>query len=66
MFTWTQAPDLIERLTKAQNHPANETIDIMTWAGLCESRDELERHTAYYEGRASEYVAPKRRQRKAA
>ena len=65
-FTWTQAPDLMARLTKAQNHPANDMIDIMTFAGMCESRAELERHLGHYEERAANYVAPKRRSRKAA
>lgn len=65
-FSWTQAPDLMKRLTAAQNHPANINQDIMTWAGLCDSRAELERHVVCSETRAAEYVAPKRRTRKAA
>lgn len=65
-FSWTQAPDLMARLTEAQNHPANVNVDIMTWAGLCNSRAELEAHLSHYETRAAEYVAPTRRSRKAA
>jgi len=60
-FSWTQAPDLMARLTTAQNHDANCNIDIMTFAGMCDSREELERHVSYYEIRMAEYVAPKRR-----
>lgn len=52
-FTWKQAPDLIARLTEAQNHPRNVNQDIMTFAGMCNSRDELERHVVRYEERAA-------------
>lgn len=65
-FSWTQAPDLMARLTTAQNHPANTNIEIMTFAGMCDSRAELERHVVRYEEYAAAYVAPKRRARKAA
>lgn len=44
MAAWRQNPDLMERLTRAQNHPANENRDVMTFAGMCDSRAELERH----------------------
>lgn len=44
-----QNPDLIARLVIAQNAPANVVIDIMTFAGLCDSRAELERHVIRYE-----------------
>lgn len=42
-------PDLIARLVIAQNAPPNMAIDIMTFAGLCDSRAELERHVIRYE-----------------
>lgn len=64
-FSWKDAPDLMDRLTTAQNHDANLAIDIMTWARLCGSRAELEHHVSYYEERAASYVAPKRRRRSA-
>lgn len=60
-FSWTQAKDLMDRLSTAQNHPANSMIDIMTFAGMCDSREELEHHVTHYETRAAEYVAPTRR-----
>jgi len=63
---WKQHPDLMARLGTAQNHPANINQDIMTWAAMCDTREELEAHVAWYEDRAARYVAPKRRQRKAA
>lgn len=66
MAVWRDNPDLMARLIEAQNHPANEHIDIMTFAALCTSREELERHVAYYEQRAANYVPPRRRARKAA
>lgn len=52
-FSWKQAPDLMDRLGRAQNHPKLENIDIMTFAGFCESREALERHVLHYEGRAA-------------
>jgi exoribonuclease II len=46
-FSWRDATDLMARLEKAQNRYA--CVDIMTFAGFCESREELERHVARYE-----------------
>lgn len=63
---WRQCPDLMVRLTTAQNHPANTRIDIMTFAGMCDSREELEGHVARYEREAAEFVPPRRNCRKAA
>jgi uncharacterized protein YicC (UPF0701 family) len=64
---WKQCPDLMARLSDAQNHEANINQDIMTWAGFCDTREELERHVAHYEERAAKYVAPvKARRRRAA
>lgn len=51
-FTWRDAPDLMAALTKAQNAPVNSNIDIMSFAGFCESREELEAHVCRYEIRA--------------
>jgi hypothetical protein len=48
IFTWKDAPDLMVRLTRAQNRLA-APIDIMTFAGFCNSREELERHVLRYE-----------------
>jgi hypothetical protein len=64
-FSWKDAPELMARLGSAQNHPANDMIDIMTFAGFASSHAELLRHVEHYEARAARYVAPKRR-RKAA
>ncbi|MFG1294082.1 hypothetical protein [Xanthobacter versatilis] len=63
---WRQCPDLMVRLTTAQNHPANVRIDIMTFATMCDSRDELERHVERYERAAAEFVPPRRNCPKAA
>ena len=41
-FSWRDAPDLIQALTKAQNSPCNANRDILTFASFCDSRDELE------------------------
>lgn len=49
---WRANPDLMARLTKAQNHKANINIDIMTFAGWCDSRDELLLHVERYEALA--------------
>ena len=48
-FSWKQAPDLMARLTTAQNNGRNDNIDIMTFAGMCDSREELETHVIRYE-----------------
>lgn len=57
---WRQCPDLMVRLTAAQNHPANIRIDIMTFAGMCATREELERHVERYERAAAAFVPPRR------
>lgn len=66
MTPWRECKDLMARLTETQNHPCFEHQDILTWAALCESRDELLRHVEACERRAANYVAPRRRTRKAA
>ncbi len=65
MSTWKQNPELMTRLNAAQNHPANWNVDITTYAGYCQTREQLERHVAHYEERVAAYVAPKRRRRAA-
>jgi hypothetical protein len=60
-FTWRDAPDLMARLTAAQNS-ISAPIDIMTFAGFCSSREELERHVVRYESRAAiDALTPKAR-----
>jgi hypothetical protein len=65
MSTWKANPDLMARLTAAQNHPANISQDIMTFAGFCDSRTELMAHVVRYELKAAVYVAPGRTRRAA-
>lgn len=57
-WTWKSSPDLMARLSRAQNHPANIHIDIMTCAGWCDDAADLLRHVERYERAAAEYVAP--------
>ncbi len=45
---WKANPDLMRRLSDAQN-ALERPIDIMTFAGLCDTRSELERHVIHYE-----------------
>jgi hypothetical protein len=61
--TWRDNPDLMSRLTEAQNSPAFEHQDILTWAAMCDTRAELERHVLNCETRAANYV-PVRRPRR--
>ncbi len=51
-FSWRDAPDLMDRLARAQNL-LTAPIDIMTFAGFCDSRDELERHVVRYEAKVA-------------
>ena len=51
-WNWKQSPELMARLKKAQNHPANAGVDILTYAGFCDSEADLARHVAYYEARS--------------
>jgi|GEM_PF-2979194 len=57
VFTWKDAPDLMAALVAAQNSPANTDLDIVTFAGFCESRDELVAHLCRYEIRAQNWAA---------
>lgn len=52
-FSWRHAPDLMARLSEAQNAPRNSNIDIVTFAGMCDSRAELLAHVERYEVRAA-------------
>jgi len=72
-YSWRNHPDLIARLTTAQNHPSNSNIDIMSYAGWCESREELEKHVERYEAKVEQArleqrdkLRKQRKQRKAA
>jgi hypothetical protein len=65
MSIWKANPDLMARLAAAQNHPANIDQDIMTFAGFCDSREELLAHVVRYELKAAVYLAPKRHWRAA-
>lgn len=51
MSVWRDNPDLMDRLSSPQNKKENINIDIMTFAGFCETREELETHVEYYENR---------------
>lgn len=48
-FSWKDAPDLMDALARTQNAPCNSNIDIMTYAGFCNSRAQLEQHLIRYE-----------------
>lgn len=53
MAAWKQNPDLMDRLAAAQNR-LRAPVDIMTFAGFCDSREELERHVERYEQQVAE------------
>ena len=62
MSVWKANPDLMIRLQAAQNRPVNDIIDIMTFAGWCDTREELERHVVYYENnQPAEKVKPSKK-----
>lgn len=67
MSTWQTNPDLMTRLTQAQN-ALRTPIDIMTFAAFCDTREELERHVVRYEEQVAAQPAPRARRvtRKAA
>lgn len=48
-FSYRDAPDLMDRLVRAQNRSENWGIDIVTFAGFCDSREELLTHVLRYE-----------------
>jgi hypothetical protein len=49
--------DLMARLVAAQNRPGNITRDVVTFAGFCDDRAELERHVITCEEAANSYDA---------
>lgn len=51
-YSWRDEPELMGRLSKAQS-ALRAPIDIMTFAGMCQSREQLERHVKYYEERVA-------------
>lgn len=53
MAVWKSNPDLMDRLTAAQN-ALRAPIDIVTFAGFCDSRDELLAHVERYEAQVAE------------
>ena len=57
MTAWKNNPDLIERLTRAQNTPIHAGVDIMTFAGFCDSREELESYVIRAEEKAAAKAA---------
>lgn len=65
MSVWRSNPDLMSRLSVAQNHEANIRQDIMTFAAFFDTRAELLAHVERYERRAAEYQSPSRRRRPA-
>jgi hypothetical protein len=56
-WSWKQSPELMDRLSNAQNHPRNTNVDIMTFAGFCGSEGALRQHVEYYEARAERKAA---------
>jgi hypothetical protein len=66
MSVWKSNPDLMARLTTAQNDEININIDIMTFAGMCDTREELMAHVVRYELRAAvESSRPETKKRRA-
>jgi hypothetical protein len=59
-FSWRDEPEMIDRLTRAQNG-IRANVDVMTFAGLCESREQLEAHVIACEEKAADYRSSKRR-----
>lgn len=51
-FSWVNEPELMDRLIGAQN-ALKTPIDIVTFAGMCGSREELERHVIRYEAQVA-------------
>jgi hypothetical protein len=63
MSVWKSNPELMARLTSAQNHPANINQDIMTFCAFFNTVEQLQNHVEHYEERAANYVPPKKRRR---
>ncbi len=51
-YSWKDYPELMARLSSAQNEGRNLTRDVMTFAGFCESAEALERHVEACEAAA--------------
>ena len=47
-----QSEALLDRLAKAQNHPENSMVDIMTITGFMKTIEELTTHVEHYEEQA--------------
>lgn len=62
MAVWKQNPDLMDRLIAAQNS-LRTPIDIVSFAGMCDSRDELLAHVERYEARTAEVLTSARHSR---
>lgn len=56
MSIWKSCPDLMARLTKAQNHEACINQDVMTFAGFCDDRAELLGHVEACEARVADHA----------
>lgn len=56
-WSWIKEQDLMARLIAAQNHPGNINRDVMTFAGFCDDRAELERHVVSCEQSVSQWDA---------
>lgn len=49
MAIWRDEPELMDWLRDLQNHPLHTNIDIMSFADMCASREELLDHCWRYE-----------------
>lgn len=65
MWNWKQSPELMARLTKAQNN-LHTPIDILTFAGWCETEAALQSHVEYYEAQVAAQPVRKVRRSKVA
>lgn len=52
-WSWTNEPELMDRLRAAQNSGAFDHQDIMTIAGMFSNRGQLVAHVEYSEGMAA-------------
>lgn len=64
-WTWQQSPELMARLTRAQNS-LRTPIDIMTYAAWCGSEDALRAHVERYEAEVAAQSVRKVRRAKVA
>lgn len=61
MSIWKQNPELMNRLIACQNSKACIHIDILTFAGMVDSIEELRKHVERYETYVSQYKPRKKR-----